>query len=410
MSLLGVGGLFYLFGGMTTTAHVPLQIVGFGFGASFVALFAQLGGGIYTKAADVGADLVGKVEAGIPEDDPRNPAVIADLVGDNVGDCAGRGADLFESTAAENVGAMILGIALFPVFGLGGILFPLLARAFGLIATIIGVFTVKCREDEDPMNALNRGYLVTTVLAMVGFAAAVYLLLDAGGGRLARRPPGATCSRAGVIGILTAYAFVWITQYYTEYKYRPVRSIAEASRTGPATNIISGLAVGFECTGLPVIVISVALMAAYWCGKMALGGVRPGGRPLRHRDRDHGHARALRLHPGHGHLRAHHRQRRRHHRDVEAARGDPPARPTGSTPSATPRRPSPRATPSARPPSPPSCSSAPTSTRSRRSPAQHIGGRPHHACPSSWAACSARPWSSSSARSRSRPWARRPRS
>ena len=114
MSLLGVGGLFYLFGGMQDYEHVPLQIVGFGFGASFVALFAQLGGGIYTKAADVGADLVGKVEAGIPEDDPRNPAVIADLVGDNVGDCAGRGADLFESTAAENVGAMILGIALYP--------------------------------------------------------------------------------------------------------------------------------------------------------------------------------------------------------------------------------------------------------------------------------------------------------
>ena len=177
MSLLGVGGLFWLSAAWPTTATCPLQIVGFGFGASFVALFAQLGGGIYTKAADVGADLVGKVEAGIPEDDPRNPAVIADLVGDNVGDCAGRGADLFESTAAENVGAMILGIALFPVFGMGGILFPLLARAFGLIATIIGVFTVKCREDEDPMNALNRGYLVTTLLAMVGFAVAVYLLL-----------------------------------------------------------------------------------------------------------------------------------------------------------------------------------------------------------------------------------------
>ena len=256
--------------------HVPLQIVGFGFGASFVALFAQLGGGIYTKAADVGADLVGKVEAGIPEDDPRNPAVIADLVGDNVGDCAGRGADLFESTAAENVGAMILGIALFPVFGMGGILFPLLARAFGLLATIVGVFTVKCREDEDPMNALNRGYLVTTILAMVGFAAAVYLLLApvAGSPVHVHRK---YLLLAGIIGILTAYAFVWITQYYTEYKYRPVRSIAEASRTGPATNIISGLAVGFECTGAPVIVISAALMASYWCGKMALGGVAGSG-------------------------------------------------------------------------------------------------------------------------------------
>jgi K(+)-stimulated pyrophosphate-energized sodium pump len=273
MSLLGVGGLFYLFGGMENYEHVPLQIVGFGFGASFVALFAQLGGGIYTKAADVGADLVGKVEAGIPEDDPRNPAVIADLVGDNVGDCAGRGADLFESTAAENVGAMILGIALYPVFGMGAILFPLLARAFGLIATMVGVFTVKCREDEDPMNALNRGYLVTTVLAMAGFAASVYLLLGHAQGGVEVHPGYLLLS--GIIGILTAYAFVWITQYYTEYKYRPVRSIAEASKTGPATNIISGLAVGFECTGLPVIVISLALMGAYWCGKQALG-VIPG--------------------------------------------------------------------------------------------------------------------------------------
>ena len=277
MSLLGVGGLFLLFDGMHDYRHVPLQIVGFGFGASFVALFAQLGGGIYTKAADVGADLVGKVEAGIPEDDPRNPAVIADLVGDNVGDCAGRGADLFESTAAENVGAMILGIALYPVFGMGGILFPLLARAFGLIATVVGVFSVKVREDEDPMNGLNRGYLVTTILAMVGFAAAVFLLLKPVNPEVAANVRQGFLLLAGVIGIATAYAFVWITQYYTEYKYRPVREIAEASKTGPATNIISGIGVGLECTGLPVLVISIALMGAYWCGKMALGDLAGGG-------------------------------------------------------------------------------------------------------------------------------------
>ncbi len=202
--------------------------------------------------------------------------MIADLVGDNVGDCAGRGADLFESTAAENVGAMILGIALYPVFGLGGILFPLLARAFGLIATIVGVFTVKCREDEDPMNALNRGYFVTTVLAMIGFAAAVYLLLRPVEGSTITAHSGYLLG-AGIVGILTAYAFVWITQYYTEYKYRPVQSIAEASRTGPATNVIAGLAVGMECTGLPVIVISAALMAAYKLGQLALPDVAGAG-------------------------------------------------------------------------------------------------------------------------------------
>src|SRR5207344_953561 len=270
MSLLGVGGLFYFFGGLEDYRHVPLQIVGFGFGASFVALFAQLGGGIYTKAADVGADLVGKVEAGIPEDDPRNPAVIADLVGDNVGDCAGRGADLFESTAAENIGAMILGVGLYPFFGLKGILFPLVARAFGLIASIIGVMIVKSKEKEDPMAALNRGYYVTSALAIVGFffAARWMLAVDSA------QHPEATSAwfyffLCGVIGIAMAQAFVYITQYYTEYKYRPVMSIVEASQTGPATNIIAGMAVGLECTAIPVGVISVAILASYYLGNLS---------------------------------------------------------------------------------------------------------------------------------------------
>ena len=266
MSLLGVGGLFVLMGGMggeELARAVPLKIVGFGFGASFVALFAQLGGGIYTKAADVGADLVGKVEAGIPEDDPRNPAVIADLVGDNVGDCAGRGADLFESTAAENIGAMILGVALFPVFGIQGILFPLVARAFGLLAAMVGVMCVSVKEsEEDPMTGLNRGYYVTTVLAMIGFYAAVRWLLKGNPWLFA----------AGVIGIVTSYLFVLITQYYTEYKYRPVKSIAEASQTGPATTIIAGIAVGLECTALPVLAISAALLGSYYCGIWAMAG------------------------------------------------------------------------------------------------------------------------------------------
>src|SRR5437660_2057130 len=166
LSLTGVAILYYGYGhGVAPSGPAQrdliLSLVGFGFGASLVALFAPLGGGIYTKAADVGADLVGKVEAGIPEDDPRNPAVIADLVGDNVGDCAGRGADLFESTAAENIGAMVLGAALYPVFGVKGILFPLIVHAINLIASIAGVFAVKARsEQEDPMHALNRGLYV----------------------------------------------------------------------------------------------------------------------------------------------------------------------------------------------------------------------------------------------------------
>ena len=159
LSLLGVGSLFLFFGGLEHPEAVPYQLVGFGFGASLVALFAQLGGGIYTKAADVGADLVGKVEAGIPEDDPRNPAVIADLVGDNVGDCAGRGADIFESTAAENVGAMILGAALYPVFGVKGILFPLIVLAINLIASIVGVFVVKTTRRRRPDACVEQGIL-----------------------------------------------------------------------------------------------------------------------------------------------------------------------------------------------------------------------------------------------------------
>ncbi len=264
MSLLGVGGLFLIFGGgdPEMVKDVPLKIVGFGFGASFVALFAQLGGGIYTKAADVGADLVGKVEAGIPEDDPRNPAVIADLVGDNVGDCAGRGADLFESTAAENIGAMILGVGLYPIFGVNGIIFPLVARSFGLIASIVGIFAAKAPEDADPMTALNRGYLVTSVLAMVGFYIAVHQLLD----------NNMWLFLAGIIGIVTSYLFVFITQYYTEYAYRPVKSIAEASQTGPATTIIAGFSVALECTAAPVVVISAALIGAYYCGVKGLEG------------------------------------------------------------------------------------------------------------------------------------------
>src|SRR5690348_6181446 len=167
LSLLGVGTLFWTFGGLENPTSVPAQIVPFGFAASIVALSAQLGGGIYAKAADVGADLVGKVGGGIPEDDPRNPAVSADLVGDNVGDCAGRGADLFESTAAENIGAMILGVLLFPYFGISGVLFPLAVGALGLLASMVAVMVVRTSGNEDPMKALNRGFYVVSALVAV---------------------------------------------------------------------------------------------------------------------------------------------------------------------------------------------------------------------------------------------------
>jgi K(+)-stimulated pyrophosphate-energized sodium pump len=267
MGVLGVYAVVYQFaeGNLAAVAETPFWIVGFAFGASFVALFAQLGGGIYTKAADVGADLVGKVEAGIPEDDPRNPAVIADLVGDNVGDCAGRGADIFESSAAEMIGAMILGVALFRASGgdpnssdIAWIFFPLIVGAFGLVSSIVGVFAVRpARNIENPMNELNKGFYVTAGLSAIFIILICIILLPYGKWEFAL---------CGLIGLVTSFAFVYITQYYTEGTYRPVKSIAEASKTGPATNIISGISVGFETTGLPAIVIGAALLSSYGIG------------------------------------------------------------------------------------------------------------------------------------------------
>jgi K(+)-stimulated pyrophosphate-energized sodium pump len=256
LSLIGVTVIFFAYGGNDNPDIAPHLIVGFGFGASFVALFAQLGGGIYTKAADVGADLVGKVEAGIPEDDPRNPAVIADLVGDNVGDCAGRGADLFESTAAENIGAMILGIAAYIATGeIAWILFPLCVRGFGMIASMIGLLLVRAKESENAMNALNRGYFIAIGLSVVGLAITVYVMLD-----------NWWLFGAGIVGIIASVVIVFITQYYTEARYRPVQDIAESSKTGPATNIIMGISVGFATTFATAMVIGIALLLAYWMG------------------------------------------------------------------------------------------------------------------------------------------------
>ncbi len=260
LSLIGVFVMFIAYGGFQNPEQAPFTIVGFGFGASFVALFAQLGGGIYTKAADLGADLVGKIEAGIPEDDPRNAAVIADLVGDNVGDCAGRGADLFESTAAENIGAMILGVAIYAVTqNVAWIVFPLVVRGFGLIASVIGIFLVRGNEKKDPMGSLNTGYYITVALSIVAMFFVTNQMLNEKGAFM-------YFFLAGVVGILTSLAFVYITQYYTSGNWRPVKEIAEAAKTGPATTIISGVAVGFETTASSTITIAIALFLSHWLG------------------------------------------------------------------------------------------------------------------------------------------------
>ncbi|MBI3913315.1 MAG: sodium-translocating pyrophosphatase [Chloroflexi bacterium] len=268
LSLIGVYLMFSAYGGFSgaeAARNAPFLIVGMGFGASFVALFAQLGGGIYTKAADVGSDLVGKVEAGIPEDDPRNAGVIADLVGDNVGDCAGRGADLFESTVAENIGAMILGVAIFAVTkNVDWIFFPLVVRAFGLIVSIVGVWAttalpgLRLNAGENPMNPMFRGFALTVVLSAAAMYYVVMQLLN-----------NINFFYAGIVGLLASVAFFLITMYYTEARWRPVRSIANASLRGSGPNIITGLAVGFENTAAPVIAVGIALIASYWFGTQA---------------------------------------------------------------------------------------------------------------------------------------------
>ena len=252
LSLLGITALYYIFN------RSPELIVGFGFGASLAALFAQLGGGIYTKAADIGADLVGKVEAGIPEDDPRNPAVIADNVGDNVGDVAGRGADLFESMSAENIGAMIIGVALAAATGNEAfIIFPLLARAVGIIAALLGIIFVKGDVEKNPFIPLRNGMVATTIFALIGF---YFLVIET--------IHSIYLYYAALAGVVTGILMLLITDYYTGYHYRPVREVAEASVTGPATNILSGLAAGMESTVLPVVVVSAVLLASYYFGTL----------------------------------------------------------------------------------------------------------------------------------------------
>ena len=272
VSVLSLAGLFIVFAlyyqwcgeNMTQTLH---SVVGYAFGASMAALFAQLGGGIYTKAADVGADLVGKVEAGIPEDDPRNPAVIADLVGDNVGDCAGRGADIFESTAAEIIGAMVIGLAVITFAGgvsLNWIFLPLVIMAFGLIASLVGIFTVRLKdEDADVVKSLNSGYYVTLAIVIITMIfSCQYLLAD-------EVEKWYYFAIAGVVGIALGLAVVYITQYYTG-DHTPVKTIAQQSESGPATNVIMGLSVGLESTVLPVVCIGIAIVATFLLGYYAV--------------------------------------------------------------------------------------------------------------------------------------------
>jgi len=276
LSLLGVFALFVVYDAFFAGKTIlTLQtIIGYAFGASLAALFAQLGGGIYTKAADVGADLVGKVEAGIPEDDPRNPAVIADLVGDNVGDCAGRGADIFESTAAEIIGAMVIGFAVFSLAGVTGIddpqawyYWPLVMIAFGLIASLIGIFVVRMKnEDADLYKTLNMGYYVTAALIVAFLGITTYMMLG---------EKWYYFFGCGIIGIALGIAIIYITQYYTAGSWRPVKEIAKASETGPATNAITGLSMGMETTVMPILSIAVAILGTFtlgWIAGDAMGG------------------------------------------------------------------------------------------------------------------------------------------
>src|SRR5881628_3525391 len=258
MSLFGVGLLYSVLDALHfEPTKIPLMIVGYGFGASFVALFAQLGGGIYTKAADVGADLVGKVEAGIPEDDPRNPAVIADNVGDNVGDCAGMAADLFETYAVTTVAAMVLGFTLFK----GApepLVYPLLLGGITIFATILGIWFVKVSEGGSIMGALYKGLFWAGGVAAVAFYPATAWLMGGIG-----NVSGAAYFGCAVIGLAVTLALVFITDYYTSKSFSPVQQIANASESGHATNIIAGLAVGMQATAWPVVVIGAAIMASY---------------------------------------------------------------------------------------------------------------------------------------------------
>lgn len=258
LALMGVSGFYFVFTKYwgIPIGEAPKLLVGFGFGASLVSLFARVGGGIFTKAADVGTDLVGKVESNIPEDDPRNPGVIADNVGDNVGDCAGMGADLFETYAVTLIAAMILAASsLTAVLGSAGIEYPLVLGSIALVATIIGTFFVKLDKSNKIMKALYKGMIVTGVVSAIGFYFAnQYFIGDI------------KIFFAGLVGLGITFFITLITEYYTAKEYAPVQRIAKASETGAGTNLIAGLAVGLESTFMPVILIVLGIFLSYYFG------------------------------------------------------------------------------------------------------------------------------------------------
>ncbi|MDK2892763.1 sodium-translocating pyrophosphatase [Methanohalophilus sp.] len=245
LALLGTSIFYILFGDVD-------QVVGFGFGASLISLFARVGGGIFTKAADVGADLVGKIEAGIPEDDPRNAGVIADNVGDNVGDCAGMGADLFETYVVTVLASMLLGSQLIEAYP-NAILYPLILGAVAILASIISIFFVKVGDDRKIMKALYKGVAVSAGLCLVAF----YFVTDMLMGNM-------NLYYASLIGIAIMVLIVVFTEYYTSTSFRPVKTIAKASETGAGTNVIEGLAIGFESTALPVAIIVIGILASFF--------------------------------------------------------------------------------------------------------------------------------------------------